>query len=264
MDEFVRKQVQKCRIEDRFRVPVEEGGLHNKCRTVFERFAEYSHLALVFMLIFGSLMIFSNWRSFAVIVDDIIGSVQIHEAYSDASVLNSLVPHLQITDDDIVLESVVFPPDYRLEIPSLFYGTIPVRTVVDQNVNFAQFYDQAENSIQEELKSGVVRYPFTADPNEHGNVFVTGHSSNYRWADGLYNEVFALLHKLRVGDEYSLYFGGRKYTYVVFAQFEVEPDDVSVLHQPLDKKMSTLMTCTPLGTTLKRLIVQADLVSVEG
>jgi len=31
-----------------------------------------------------------------------------------------------------------------------------------------------------------------------------------------------------------------------------------VLNQPVDKRVATLMTCTPIGTTLRRLIVSAE------
>jgi LPXTG-site transpeptidase (sortase) family protein len=266
MDHYIRQQIERNRIESRFRV----GGTNRPsvARSVMVRMAEYVHLFFAFVVIFSFLMIVSNWRSFAIVVDDALRSASVAHASAGYTIVSdsdgSSVSHISVPGDEFGLVVPLFPPDYRLEIPSLFEGTVPIRTVVDRNVDFARFYDQTENSIQEQLKNGVVRYPFTADPSEHGNVFITGHSSNYRWSDGDYNEVFALLHKLRKGDEYSIYFNGKKYTYRVFAQFEVQSDDVSVLSQPLDRKMSTLMTCTPLGTTLKRLIVQADLVGVEG
>ncbi|HLD63785.1 MAG TPA: hypothetical protein VI913_02705, partial [Candidatus Peribacteraceae bacterium] len=34
--------------------------------------------------------------------------------------------------------------------------------------------------------------------------------------------------------------------------------NVDVLRQPLDQRLSTLMTCTPVGTTLRRLILLAQ------
>ena len=81
-----------------------------------------------------------------------------------------------------------------------------------------------------------------------------------------YNAAFALLPKLKAGDEYSVFYKGDLHKYRVTETFEVSPRDVSVLAQPKDRYMSTLMTCVPVGTTLKRLIVrgeEVDLVSGE-
>ena len=43
-------------------------------------------------------------------------------------------------------------------------------------------------------------------------------------------------------------------------KLKLNPDDVSILKQGNDFKM-TLMTCTPVGTSLKRLVVSADLIN---
>ncbi|MFS8158912.1 MAG: sortase domain-bontaining protein, partial [Candidatus Roizmanbacteria bacterium] len=50
--------------------------------------------------------------------------------------------------------------------------------------------------------------------------------------------------------------------YEVFEKFEVTPDQVSVLAQQYDKPYLTLITCTPPGTVLRRLIVNARLKSL--
>ena len=55
-----------------------------------------------------------------------------------------------------------------------------------------------------------------------------------------------------------MYFGGDRHTYRVVSKREVKPNDVSVLDQPTTKRIATLMTCTPVGTTLRRLIVTAE------
>jgi len=39
---------------------------------------------------------------------------------------------------------------------------------------------------------------------------------------------------------------------------EVKPSDVTVLDQPTNKRVSTIMTCTPVGTTLRRLIIKSQ------
>ena len=55
-----------------------------------------------------------------------------------------------------------------------------------------------------------------------------------------------------------MYYGGDKHRFIVRSKKEVKPSNVSVLDQPLDRRISTLMTCTPIGTTLRRLILSAE------
>ncbi len=150
----------------------------------------------------------------------------------------------------------VSPPDNRLIIPKIGKN-VPLISVSDAALK-REDWKTFEKDIQEALLLGVVRYPGTAVPGELGNVFLTGHSSNYPWINSHYNSVLALLPKLGVGDEYSIYYNGTLHRYRITKRFEVSPKDVSVLEQPVDRRMSTLMTCTPVGTTLRRLILQAD------
>lgn len=109
------------------------------------------------------------------------------------------------------------------------------------------------------LQNGVVRYPRTALPNQVGNLFLTGHSSNYWWEKGNYKTVFALLNRLVVGDLIHIKYQGQLYTYRVNGQKVVKPTETSVLNPTATPTLS-LMTCTPTGTTLLRRIVTADLI----
>lgn len=110
------------------------------------------------------------------------------------------------------------------------------------------------------LEKGVARYPQTALPDQIGNVFLTGHSSNYWWEKGSYKTVFALLDRLVVGDMIYVKYNGVLYTYKVTSQKVVKPTETSVLNPTKDPTLS-LMTCTPTGTSLLRRIVTASLIS---
>jgi len=148
------------------------------------------------------------------------------------------------------------PPENRIVIPKL--GINAPISVPDMKALLAQDWKQFELDIQEALEYGIVHYPGSARPGQAGNAFYTGHSSYYAWAKGSYKEIFARLHKLEIGDTYFIYHNGDKHKYLVTKKYEVRPTDVSVLDQPSTKRLSTLMTCTPVGTTLRRLIVQAE------
>lgn len=125
---------------------------------------------------------------------------------------------------------------------------------------FVDAYD--ETIIDENLKNGVVHYYQTALPGKVGNTFITGHSSNYWWEEGSYNYIFANLNKLVVGDTAKIYYNGNKFVYQVTSVQVVEANDMSVLDQT-SKPTLTLMTCTPPGTSWKRLIVNFSQVSPE-
>ncbi|GAB4140202.1 MAG: hypothetical protein Fur0024_1200 [Patescibacteria group bacterium] len=121
-----------------------------------------------------------------------------------------------------------------------------------------------DSALKDGLRKGVIHYPGTSFFGENGNVFLTGHSSNYAWEKGNYNYVFANLGKLKNGDKIIVYFNQKKYVYKVSKKFEIWPKETYVLNaNPKDKKaepkpLLTLMTCTPAGTNLKRLIIWAD------
>lgn len=108
--------------------------------------------------------------------------------------------------------------------------------------------------VKDGLVNGVIHIDGTALPGETGNVFITGHSSNYPWAKGNYNNIFALINKLVVGDLVQLKYKNVDYVYKVSDIKVVEPSDISVLAPTADPSL-TLMTCTPVGTSLRRLII---------
>jgi len=115
-----------------------------------------------------------------------------------------------------------------------------------------------EKDILESLKSGVVHYKGTSLPGEGGNVFITGHSSNYFWVNSDYNQVFALLDKLDKSDRITISYNNKIFTYLVVDKKVVNPNQVEVLNST-KKEVLTLMTCWPIGTSLNRLVVQAEL-----
>lgn len=113
-----------------------------------------------------------------------------------------------------------------------------------------------EAAIQKSLQTGVVHYAGTAIPGERSNIALFGHSSNDWWEPGSYKFVFALLDKMVVGDQIQINYEQKKYVYQVTGTRVVEPTEISVL-QPTKEPQLTLITCTPPGTSWKRLVVVA-------
>lgn len=147
----------------------------------------------------------------------------------------------------------------RIVIPSLKVNAPVVEPTLGLEALKAQDFTTLEAQIHETLLKGVVHYPGTAEPGEKGNAFLTGHSSNVFWEMSPYNTVFALLPKIKVGDDLYVTHNLTEYHYRVVDKKEVQPTDVSALQQGDDYKL-TLVTCTPVGTTFRRLVVTALLV----
>ena len=120
-----------------------------------------------------------------------------------------------------------------------------------------------EDLVQAALEDGVVHYGNTAKPGEIGNSVLVGHSSNDWWDAGDYKYAFILLDRLQNGDEIVIHHEGTRYVYEVYDSYVVEPTDISVLEQPDDESILTLITCTPPGTSWQRLIVEAEQVSPD-
>jgi LPXTG-site transpeptidase (sortase) family protein len=146
-------------------------------------------------------------------------------------------------------------PDYTIDA-----NAPPVITIPKISVNAPVVYSEQtinEKSFQRALQHGVVHYPQTALPGEAGNVVLFGHSSGQWWAPGDYKFVFSLLDKLAVDDVLNIDYQGTRYTYKVTSTHVVLPDDVRVLTQDSNNYTLTLLTCTPVGTNAKRLVIEA-------
>jgi sortase A len=112
----------------------------------------------------------------------------------------------------------------------------------------------------EDLAESLIHYGGTAMPGEVGNSVVFGHSvlpQFFRPDD--YMAIFSTLHTLKKGMEMVVDFDGIEYRYQVVEIYVVEPDDFGVLNQSEEGSYLTVITCTPPGTYLKRLVVEAKL-----
>lgn len=122
--------------------------------------------------------------------------------------------------------------------------------------------DKAEvSTVDYDLTRHTVNYQGTAIPPNTGNAVIFGHSTLPQlFNPNDYKTIFANAYKLQVGDEILVNMPQITYTYKVFSIIVVEADDTSVLEQNYNDSFLTLITCTPPGTTWKRLIIKAKLV----
>lgn len=173
--------------------------------------------------------------------------------------MSQLTSHPSQKSVDLGIE--ITPYENRIVIPTIGKN-IPLIDIQQKKV---EGVDELNDIFMKELENGVIRYPGSALPGETGNSFIFGHSSNFPWLDGDYNDVFALLDKVTFDDEVVVYYGQEKHTYKIRTKNVISPGDVSVLQKEVewDRSQLTLMTCWPIGTTLNRLVLTWELISVE-
>jgi len=109
-----------------------------------------------------------------------------------------------------------------------------------------------------------VRYPgASSEPGQVGNSVFSGHSSS-DWTDsGAYKFIFVQLERLAVDDVIYINYNSKRYSYKVYDIKVVEPTNIGALNYTGSDPVITLITCTPLGTADKRLLVYAKQVSPD-
>ena len=164
-----------------------------------------------------------------------------------------------INPQNVILDpaaSTKVGPEPRVVIPKI-------------NVDAPVVYDVPsleESVVQTKLRDGVVHYPIpgaSSVPGQKGNTVLLGHSSNDVFDNGDYKFVFVQLDKMNVGDSFYLHYNGTRYTYSVKEKKVIMPNQVGELVIDSDVPLATLVTCTPPGTALKRLVVIAEQISPD-
>ncbi len=125
--------------------------------------------------------------------------------------------------------------------------------VVIKSINIDGRISQGETASS--MNDGFWHFPISAYPGELGNVVIIGH--RYQFLPPAKNTFFNL-DKVRIGDEIKVVDKYNEFTYIVTSKKDVSPNDISVL-QPSNDYRITLITCTPLWTHEKRLVITAKL-----
>jgi len=226
---------------------------------------------LVSLLVLVVVFLGMNWSAYYKIIKhriDVFLGIETDQSINKAISSEKIEEKLTQTDKNALkavkevpeLKLEIMPPDERLVIPRINQN-IPVVTASSTNL-IERNWGALEKDIQEALKNGVVHYPGTSWPNQTGNTVITGHSSYFPWDPGSFKDVFALLNDVVVGDKIAFYYKQHKYIYQVSDKKIVMPSNIEILKQTTDKKL-TLITCYPVGTNLKRLVVIADFIEEE-
>jgi sortase A len=127
----------------------------------------------------------------------------------------------------------------RLDLPSLEKTGMPV----------------IEGDGWDQLKQGVGHHIGSANPGSGGNVVLSAHND-------IYGELFRDLDRLEPGDEAVLHTSSRRYIYRVIRIQIVPPTETGVLAATARPTL-TLISCYPYMIDNQRIVVTADLTSVQ-
>ena len=153
-----------------------------------------------------------------------------------------------ITDIEVSPEPRMIIPKINVDAP-VIYGIGP-----------------DHNSQMTAMESGIAHFSIpgaNAVPGQIGNAVFAAHSSNDIFAAGDYGVVFAQNEKLTTGDIIYMNYESKRYTYSVTHMEVVLPTEVSKVQIQTDKPMLTLISCVPIGTAQKRLLIFAEQVSPD-
>ncbi|HQA98619.1 MAG TPA: class D sortase [Candidatus Dojkabacteria bacterium] len=112
-----------------------------------------------------------------------------------------------------------------------------------------------QGTSSQAMDSGFWHFPISKYPGQKGNAVIIGHRFlNLPPA----KDTFFNLDKVKIGDEIVLKHDEGEWKYIVTEIKIVDENDISVVKDTDDYRL-TLITCTPLWTSEKRLVVIAKL-----
>ena len=127
-----------------------------------------------------------------------------------------------------------------LDVPSANIYALPITPGIDEAT----------------LNSGMAAAYTWSSPGEPGVFAMAGHRVG---AGGPFRQ----LNLIHTGDHITVLSDGTLFTYRVITNATVDPADTSVLSGPANESRIVLITCTPLDTFAKRIVVTGKLISSE-
>jgi sortase A len=98
-------------------------------------------------------------------------------------------------------------------------------------------------------------------------MLIFGHTSDYRWNNNEFGQIFRNIPKLTQGQIIKVIWNNQMYQYRVIAKEVVKPKNVSKTYAKYhddDKQYLTLVGCYPIGTADSRIVIVAELLPDDG
>lgn len=138
----------------------------------------------------------------------------------------------------------------KIEIPKIGVSSI---IGTPQNVDVA--------SLDAALTKGAVYYPGSGTL-QGGNMFLFGHSTNWKVVNNAAYKTFNDLDKLQAGDEIFLTSGTKKYVYIV-QNIKLASENDAFVDFASNGRMLTISTCDTFGRKQDRWVVEAEFKEVR-
>lgn len=197
-----------------------------------------SYLVILTLIIGIGLLSASAYLLFAPYVPELIFKINPPDNSINYEISESVKELLKGSEVRQSEELAPIPSENRIVIPEIG---------VD-----AEIFNAPSLDILNEYE-GVWREPWSSTPVDSGTTVIAGHRFQYLPPNMV---TFYNLDKLKPSDRFVVFWNKKEYVYEVSEVFEVQPEEISIRE---DKGYSRLVlyTCTPLGTSSKRLVVDA-------
>lgn len=151
----------------------------------------------------------------------------------------------------------LFPPQVKSQeiISNGFTISIPKIHAYSDVISDVNPWNKKE--YMEALQHGIAHAKGTSFPDRSGMIYLFAHSSGAPWDMNKYNTVFFRLGELNKGDTITIDYHKKRYIYIVREKKEIWPNETKYL-KDTKKDQLILQTCTPIGTSLKRLLIFAE------
>lgn len=165
-------------------------------------------------------------------------------------ILTPLAPQITYQVKDKINEQKnVETSEAKQEIDRSFNHVIIPRMDLDQKI--------LVGDNEKLVNRGLWHIPHSSTPNKGSNTVIVGHRFSYKNAAVLYH-----LDKVKINDPIVMAWEGKLYTYKVTETKIVKPTEVEI-EDPTSENILTIYTCHPLWSTKERLVVVANLETVE-
>lgn len=109
------------------------------------------------------------------------------------------------------------------------------------------------------LSTGLIHLSDSAYPGEVGNMVIISQAPGDWYNTTRSNPEFYLSYKLLPKDVIQVFYKGEEFDYLVTNIFKIREDQVKDFTRKSDQKLLTILSGWPPGTTLKRLIITAEM-----
>lgn len=236
-------------------------------------------LALLLFILIGSGFRFDggDWRKYAPKWGDLATSPMTRDLAQKETPEDVAAPTDEMPPEDVD-PSLTADSEPEMPVPEISMATVPPQPSTAPNAGQADIIMIPEINItaplvtpapgtdavklKKMLDDGAVIYPDSAPFGGVGQTIVLGHSAPPGWPEIKHDTIFSRIAELSFGSKIVAVHDDKTYTYSAVENRIIEKGgDIPKLART--DNVLVLVTCWPPGRDLKRMVVQADLVSVD-